>query len=207
MAEQIEKERRWLIYNRDGLAKEKIDNFISLVNATAIDIELVQSYFTDQSGNHQLRLRASLIQSGLMKADSYVLCSKTKTDEGCLEVEEFISRSVYKLLFPISADRVLRKTRKVVQFKVPDPDTLELKTHKLEFDFFHDHLEGLVILEIEYEDEAPLLHLLLKPLVEDITDHGVFWSNSSLSRLKKDVKYYPDLLGLWKAHKQILDLS
>lgn len=119
----LEIERKFLVKNTPVDLKEH-----------SISREIVQGYISSPRDSKTIRLR---------KVDGlYFLTVKMRTDRP-LEKEELeprITKSQFTALWPAVGSRVIRKTRYLAPFH----------TFLLEVDFYHESLEGLITVEVEF---------------------------------------------------------
>jgi CYTH domain-containing protein len=121
----MEIERKFLVADRPRLAE---------VEAHAIE----QGYLAlaDAGGGAEVRLRRI--------GDELLLTVKAGTGRARAEEEIQLDRGAFESLWPLTAGRRLTKTR----YRIPHGALL------IEFDVYAGELEGLLVAEVEFPDEA-----------------------------------------------------
>jgi adenylate cyclase len=94
--------------------------------------EAVRQGYLARDGDAQVRVR--------QVAARFVLTVKAGTGRDRVEVEKDLSPEEFAALWPVTRGRRVEKTR----------HRLDLGPHVAEIDVFHGHLEGLVIVEVEF---------------------------------------------------------
>lgn len=145
---------------------KQIPNFLD----TSHFVQISQAYlFIDEDGN-ELRLRKKSDSSG----DKYIQTYKSKGDLKRSEVEFEISKENFEALWEHASKRVLKKKRYLIQYE----------NLLLELDEYQNNLEGLLVLEIEFENEDIAKDFIpFDWLGEEIT-YDPKYKNKNLAKLK-----------------------
>ncbi len=149
-------ERKWLIRAKD----------IPLNLNNAIKIDIVQTYL-----NFSPEIRVRNIDNG----SQYILTIKSNMSVDGLKREEkeyYITENEYKNLLKKQEGNSIHKTRYQIKYN----------GEIYEIDIFHDQLEGLAYLEIEFEDEKKAKEFNTPDwVIKDVTDN-INYKNGYLSR-------------------------
>ena len=149
-------ERKWLIREED----------IPLNLNNAIKIDIVQTYL-----NFSPEIRVRNIDNG----SQYILTIKSNMSVDGLkrnEKEYYITENEYKNLLKKQEGNSIHKTRYQIKHK----------GEIYEIDIFHDQLEGLAYLEIEFENEKEAKEFNSPDwVIKDVTDN-INYKNGYLSR-------------------------
>ncbi len=149
-------ERKWLI------KKEAIPFDLS----SAIKIDIIQTYL-----NFSPEIRVRNIDNG----SQYILTIKSNMSVDGLKREEkeyFIDKEEYNILLKKQEGNTIHKTRYQIKY---DGEIYEI-------DIFHDQLDGLAYLEIEFENEEKAKEFVTPEwVIKDVTDN-INYKNGYLAR-------------------------
>ena len=149
-------ERKWLIREED----------IPLNLNDAIKFDIVQTYL-----NFSPEIRVRNIDNG----SQYILTIKSNMSVDGLkrdEKEYYITENEYKNLLKKQEGNSIHKTRYQIKYE----------GEIYEIDIFHDQLDGLAYLEIEFEDEKKAKEFNAPDwVIKDVTDN-INYKNGYLSR-------------------------
>ena len=103
-------------------------------------VTILQGYLAVEEGGNEVRVRE--------KGERYFLTVKNTGKLQRKEAEMAISKKEFEKLLPLCGDRTVEKTRYEIPFD----------KHTIELDVFHGQHQGLVMAEVEFNDEKESLH-------------------------------------------------
>lgn len=132
--------------------RERLDHTVELERKFLVDSlpesltdgTLVRQGYIAHDDSVSVRVRQST--SGDGTRNTYTLTVKSGTGLVRTEIECKIGRQQFEAAWPLSEGRRVSKTR----YRLP------LDRHVIEFDVFHDALDGLLLAEVEFESEADM---------------------------------------------------